>query len=118
MGCGCRQVIMEASGGDGKAKTTRNSPVEQCIFCAQKHADEAFTLMHEYSYSVENRSYIHGSIRAVILHTFRKYPEIAALARKCALLWQGGRTEDAKTALKDVLSRIDETIFSENPELR
>ena len=62
MSCTCHNHNTMAT-SDAKAKhPERPSPTSQCLFCAQKHADEAFVAMNEHSYELENRSFIHGSI--------------------------------------------------------
>lgn len=98
-------------------RPTKTRPLDQCLFCAQKHADEALAAMCEFTYELENRSFVHGSIRAVVNHTFRSWPAIAAKARKAALLWQSAEFAKAREALLQAASAIDAEIRRENPDI-
>jgi len=66
-------------------------PTTQCIACAQKHLDEAWTMFHEYGYSNENRRFVRGNLRAIVLHTYLEWKSIATLARsaRCWFRRQG-----------------------------
>ena len=115
MSCGCQknpnspEIKTESSvvADTWKYKRpTKTRPMDQCIFCAQKHADEALAAMGEYTYELENRSFVHGSIRAVVNHTFREWPAIAIKARKAALLWQSAEFAKARGILLEVAAAI------------
>lgn len=117
MSCTCHNHNTMAT-SDAKAKhPERPSPTSQCLFCAQKHADEAFVAMNEHSYELENRSFIHGSIRGIVLHTFKENPAIADIARNAALQWQQAHYCQAKAALLKAMSAIDAAIQTENPDI-
>ena len=140
MACGCHKSNAHASvtadasrkaavaGGAEQGPTTQGSysrqgeerakPLDQCLFCAQKHADEALVAMNEFTYDLENRSFIHGSLRSVVNHTFKSWPDIAYKARDAALKWQEARFDEARKALDDVIRMIDDTIMVENPDIK
>ena len=107
MSCGCSSQKTERT----SEKSTRSTPTTQCLHCAQKHADEAMITMREFTYEIENRSFIHGSLRAIVLHTYKAWRDIAETARKAALAWQDGDTAAAesllKTTIEMIYSRID-----------
>jgi hypothetical protein len=128
MGCGCRKGVAQVQ-LDGTALQTlkestgkyvrenRPKPLEQCLFCAQKHADEALIAMNEFTYDVENRNFIHGSLRSVVNHTFKSWPEIAFRARESALKWQEARFDDSRKLLDEIIRMIDEALLKENPDI-
>lgn len=133
MACGCNKtsktrtatmengtVVTETSvGNDGKGAPgdKKGGPLDQCLFCAQKHADEALVAMNEFMYERENRSFVHGSLRAVVNHTFRRWANIAAKAREAALLWQEAKFAEANAVLTEVIALVDKEIRKENPEI-
>jgi hypothetical protein len=98
-------------------RPTKTRPMNQCIFCAQKHTDEALVAMGEYTYELENRSFVHGSIRAVVNHTFKSWPAIATKAREAALLWQSAEFAKARGILLEVAAAIDAEIRRQNPDI-
>lgn len=98
-------------------RPTKTRPMDQCIFCAQKHADEALAAMCEFTYELENRSFVHGSIRAVVNHTFKSWPAIATKAREAALLWQSAEFTKARGILLEVAAAIDAEIRRQNPDI-
>lgn len=112
MPCGCnheRRVKGE--------KSKRSTPMSQCIFCAQKHCDEAYVAMNEYTYNAENRSFIHGSLRAVVNHTFKAWPSIASIARDAAMHWQIADTQKARDIIVQLIKAIDGEIRRQNPDI-
>ena len=102
MACGCTRHD-NADNGD---KPTRPTPTTQCLLCAQKHADEALIAMREFTYDIENRSFIHGSLRAIVLHTYKAWTDIAETARKAALAWQDGDRTMAESLLMNAIKMI------------
>lgn len=131
MGCGCKQHSTTASadivksrqatpaqGGWEYSRPATTRPLDQCLFCAQKHADEALCAMNEFMYEQENRSFVHGSIRSVVNHTFKDWPAIASVAREAALLWQEARFKEAQVKLKEAAARIDAELLVANPEIQ
>lgn len=102
MACGCTRHD-NADNGD---RSTRPTPTTQCLFCAQKHADEALAAMREYTYEVENRSFVHGALRSIVLHTYKNYKDVASIARNAALAWQDGRWGDAEKRLVEAIKLI------------
>ena len=134
MGCGCGKHKQDAgeTAVDGDVKQLaksqekaysrqqeeRTRPLDQCLFCAQKHADEALCCMNEFMYEQENRSFVHGSIRSVVNHTFKEWPAIAKVAREAALLWQEARFKEAQDRLKAASVLIDAELLKANPEIQ
>lgn len=98
-------------------RPTKTRPMYQCLFCAQKHADEALVAMGEYTYELENRSFVHGSIRAVVNHTFKSWPDIASKARAAALSWQSAEWRKAEELLREASAAIDAEIRRQNPDI-
>lgn len=126
MSCGCKKNpnnpetktgASAVSGAWEYKRPSKTRPLDQCLFCAQKHADEALAAMCEFTYELENRSFVHGSIRAVVNHTFKSWPAIAAKAREAALLWQSAEFIKAREALLQAASAIDAEIRRENPDI-
>ena len=93
-------------------------PTTQCIACCQKHADEAWCLLHEYGYSNENRRFIRGNLRAIVLHSFKEWKGIADLARQCALLVQEAKDDEALEKMAMLCGMIDEEFYHVNPEVK
>ena len=127
MSCGCKKnpnnpkIKTEASAVSDTWEYNRPSktrPLDQCLFCAQKHADEALCCMNEFMYEQENRSFVHGSIRAVVNHTFKDWPQIAMVARESALLWQQAKFKEAQDKLKEAAAQIDARLLADNPEIK
>ena len=127
MACGCQKhqaapAAAKASDATQSAweykrpSTTR--PLDQCLFCAQKHADEALAAMTEFMYEQENRSFVHGAIRSVVNHTFKEWPGLAAVARDAALLWQEARFAEAQAKLREASKLIDLELLKANPEIQ
>lgn len=126
MSCGCKknpdspEIKTEASTVADTweyRRPTKTKPLDQCLFCAQKHADEALAAMSEYTYELENRSFIHGSIRAVVNHTFKSWPDIASKARAAALSWQSAEWRKAEELLREASAAIDAEIRRQNPDI-
>lgn len=122
MGCNCGKTKMTTVTTENKAQPTpvitepekKVLPTEQCIACAQKHMDEAYMLFMEYGYSRENARLCRGNIRAIVLHTYKDFPDIAKLARECALKLQNGT--DATKAMKNLCNMIDDAYDKKNKE--
>ena len=112
MSCGCRHSTNNGEKRSEDDKPTRPTPMTQCLLCAQKHADEAFIAMREFTYDIENRSFIHGSLRAIVLHTYKEWRDIAETARKAALAWQDGDKTNAEKLLVNVIKLIYEKLDS------
>ncbi len=108
MACGCTRHN-KLDNGD---KSTRQTPTTQCLLCAQKHADEALIAMHEFTYEIENRSFIHGSLRAIVLHTYKAWRDVAETARNAALAWQDGDKANAEKLLANAIKLIYEKLDS------
>jgi len=129
MGCNCKKNNAETSEikpheavSDGWAykqtKEEKIKPTEQCIACAQKHFDEAWIAFNECGYEEANRRFVRGSLRAVVLHTFRDWKDIGRLARECALLVQEGKDEEAFPKMELLGGMIDKEFYKANPEIK
>lgn len=92
-------------------------PTEQCRECIMKHYTEAYCLATEYTYLDANRKLVIGNLRAIVLHSFKEWKNIADLARKCALLYQ--HVQDSKALEKmELLGRIVEEMYYSDPILK
>jgi len=128
MSCNCKKdqnpdqpAVTQAVAGDWVYQTQREEkirPTDQCVSCAQKHFDEAFIAFSECGYEEANRRFVRGSLRAVVLHTFREWPEIGKLARECALLVQEARDKEAAEKMELLGSIIDAEFYKANPEVK
>ena len=94
------------------------SPTDQCLECCVKHMDEAWCAFNEYSYTEANRRFIRGSLRAIVLHSFRDWEDIAKLARECALLIQHGEDKKAYPKMEELCCKIDKAYLEANPNIR
>ena len=123
MACGCRkrdgEAATEMAESPAVEQTSKSSivPTTQCIACAQKHADEAWECFHEYGYSRENRRHIRGALRAIVLHTFKEWPQIAKLARKAALEVQEADDAAAEASIDELCGMIDDAFYAVNPDV-
>ena len=93
------------------------APTEQCLECVWKHFSEAWVCFNEYTYTNANRRFICGSLRAIVLHSFKSWENIAKLARETALLIQHGKDKEAFPKMDELGTIIDETYFQANPEI-
>lgn len=127
MGCNCKknnketQTETRAIPDDWKYQTQSEEkikPTDQCIACAQKHFDEAWIAFNECGYEDANRRFVRGSLRAVVLHTFRDWKEIGRLARECALLVQSAEDDKAATKMELLGGMIDKEFYKANPEIK
>lgn len=110
MSCGCSHSSRNGAKTSANDRPTRPTPTTQCLLCAQKHADEALIAMREFTYDIENRSFIHGSLRAIVLHTYKAWRDVAETARNAALAWQGGDKANAEKLLVNVIKLIYEKL--------
>lgn len=126
MACGCKRGTTETtqrqmdlkSGYVLVRKGLKTKPTDICIACAQKHYDEAWIAFNECGYSDENRRFIRGSLRAIVLHTYKEWAEIGNLARECALLIQEGKDKEAIPKMEQLGSMIDAEFYRVNPEIK
>lgn len=112
MSCGCHKT----KNGEKAVKATRTRPLDQCAGCAQKHYDEAWGAWNEFTYTDENRRWVRASLRAVVLHTFRRWPLLARKARELALLVQENRDEETGPRWEELSKLIDAAFLADNPE--
>lgn len=122
MACGC-------TGHTGAAQTEKPQeqrkqeprqetlPTTQCPACLQKHLDEAWTLFHEYGYADEDRRFIRGNLRAMVLHSYKRWPEIADLSRQIALLVQDARDAEAAGLFPRLCEMVDSAFYEARPEV-
>lgn len=92
------------------------SPTTQCIACAYKHYVQALAAYNEYGYSDNNRDFIAGELRMIVLHTYRRWESIAALAREGALAIAEGRWDEA--GMDRIGALVREAYDREYPEIR
>lgn len=127
MACACKKENNEVKMAETKYATistptsdgkTVVKPTDQCIACAQKHFDEAWIAFNECGYEDANRRFVRGSLRAVVLHTFRDWKEIGRLARECALLVQEGKDEEAVPKMEMLGGMIDCEFYKVNPQIK
>ena len=122
MGCGCAKSegakVAKPIEAKAQEQQLNKLPTEQCVFCLQKHLDEAWVLWHEYGYTNANRRAIRGNLRAMVLHSFKDYPDIAQKARECALLVQDAKDCEAEKLLQELCILVDEVFYKANPEIQ
>ena len=127
MGCGCKKngennTIQKSWNGQSGyvlvKKGSKTKPTDTCIACAQKHYDEAWIAFNECDYADENRRFIRGSLRAVVLHTYKEWQEIGHLARECALLIQEAKDREAIPKMEKLGEMIDAEFYKVNPEVK
>jgi len=129
MSCGCtrrKEVTLKNVGGmeheepasPAPEPVLKTLPTDQCIACCQKHMDEAWCMFHEYGYSLENRRFIRGNLRAIVLHSYKEWTGIATLARECALLVQEAEDDKAEEKMRELCELIDEEFYRVNPEVK
>ena len=94
------------------------NPTDQCLECCVKHMDEAWCAFNEYTYTEANRRFIRGSLRAIVLHSFREWETIAKLAREWAVLRQHGNDKEAVPKMEELCSKIDTAYLEANPEIK
>ena len=120
MACGCAKnkdndqpieapVVQKALAG----KTT---PTEQCIYCAGKHLAEAWECWHEQGYRQEDLRHIQGALRAVVLHTYKAWGNIAKMARECAVTLQHTDFFTFDRQLETLCTMYDEAFKIAEPE--
>lgn len=127
MSCGCtknnrtvrnEQTPMQIAVNEVLVKTKKDvSPTEPCLECVYKHFSEAWVCFNEYTYENANRRFICGSLRAVVLHSFKNWEDIAKLARECALLIQHGKDKEAAPKMEELGSIIDKIYLDANPDI-
>lgn len=100
----------------GNTAEKRTAPTTQCIACAYKHWLQANSAFHEYGYSDENRDFIAGELRLLVLHAYRRWEPIAELAREGAIAIAEGRWDEAGLDRIGVL--VKEVYDKEYPEIR
>lgn len=108
MGCTCH-------GAPGiPARTTR--PLDQCALCAKKHFDDAYGCFHEFRYTDANRDHVHRQLRAVVNHTFQRWPETAKRVRDLAEIIVQARDAELKNEWDDLQYEINANYYTDNPE--
>lgn len=125
MGCRCgkaRKTLESTETAQDRPRTTETErevvPTTQCLKCAWKHACEAWECFHEFGYEMANRRHVIGALRAVVLHTYKSWPELAKQARECALLVEEARDSEAEPALESLCEAVEEAYLAEYPEVR
>lgn len=108
MPCSCH-------GGPGNTvQVTR--PLDQCALCAKKHFDDAYGCYHEFRYTDANRDHVHRQLRAVVNHTFKRWPETAKRVRDLAEIIIQVRDAELSTQWDDLQSEIDSNYYKDNPD--
>ena len=125
MGCGCRKAPEAVESTETAQNRPRNAeterevvPTTQCLKCAWKHACEAWECFHEFGYEMANRRHVIGALRAVVLHTYKQWPELAKMARECALLVEEARDSEADLLMESLCVAVEEAYLIEYPEVR
>ena len=109
--CGCHKT----ADGDKPTLERMTAPMDQCIACAQKHMDQAYSAYFEFNYRSANRRFIRSQLRAVVNHTYDRWPEVAKLARRLALFIQQGNDDDK--AMQKLADVIDNVFATENQDV-
>lgn len=99
-------------------KEEKIKPTDQCISCTYKHYCEAWCQLTEYGYLNTNRRLVIGNLRAIVLHTFKEWKEIAKLARECSLLVEEVRDDKALEKMELLGGMIDMEFYKANPEIK
>lgn len=71
MGCNCKEKNQKETSifhGNFVLSHNQTSPIEGCLYCAEKHISTAAALAREVGYSGVNRGYIIGEIVAACWH--------------------------------------------------
>jgi len=123
MACSCSQRKGNTQKTTENVQPTSNDkqtilPTTQCIACAQKHLDEAWVQFTEFGYSNENRRFVRGNLRAIVLHTYKEWPDISELARKCALLVQEAKDKEADDVFQRLCCMVDDEFLKANPDVK
>ena len=92
MGCGCQNHSkgQQAQNPPAFEAVERTRPLDQCIACTQKHICDAWAAYNEYTYENANRAHIMGQLQLAVHHSFRRWREIADMARDISHLVQQG----------------------------
>jgi len=127
MACACKKENNEVKTAETKYATismptsdgkTVVKPTDQCIACTYKHYCEAWCQLTEYGYLNTNRRFVIGNLRAIVLHTFKEWKEIAKLARECSLLVEEVRDKEALDRMEMLGDMIEQTYYKVNPEAK
>ena len=125
MGCGCRkakETVESTETAQNRPRTTETErevgPTTQCLKCAWKHVSEAWECFHEFGYEMANRRHVIGALRAVVLHTYKSWPELAKMARECSLLVEEARDSEAEPVMESLCGAVEEAYLIEYPEVR
>lgn len=124
MACGCSKHLkqMEQVEPTTTAPVTATrmggiSPTEQCIYCAGKHLAEAWECWHEYGYRWDDLRHIQGALRAMVLHTYQKWPGLASMARDTATALQHADFALVEQRLEALCKAYDTVFEAEEPEV-
>ena len=120
MTCGCQKK----GGSPQKEPTTvrlktegGTSPTDQCLYCAGKHLCEAWGCYHEYGYRRDDLRQIQSSLRLLVLHTFKSWPQLAKLARDCAVIIQKADFTAFEKRLDELCRLYDDVFAKAEPEV-
>ena len=72
---------------------------------------------NEFGYDMENRLFLQGCFRAMVLHSFREWKDVAEIARECAILVQQGKYKELKPRFCLLCEKVDEVYLKENPDI-
>jgi len=127
LSCNCRKTspdqpqVKSTVANDWKyqaQKEEKVKPTEQCLICTYKHFSEAYCQFTEYGYLDANRTFVIGNLRAMVLHTFSKWKDIAKLARETALLVQDAKDEEALRNFETLDAMVKQAYYKEFPEAK
>lgn len=91
-------------------------PLDQCALCAKKHFDDAYWCYHEFRYTDANRDHVHRQLRAVVNHTWRRWPETAKRVRDLAEIIIQVRDAELTTEWDDLQQEINANYYRDNPD--
>ena len=125
MACSCKknqnpdQPVKQTVADNWKYQAQREEkvkPTDQCLICTYKHYCEAYCQLTEFGYLDVNRRLVIGNLRAIVLHTFKDWKEIAKLARECSLLVEEVRDDEALEKMETLGGMINSEYYKANPE--
>ena len=118
MGCGCQNHSkgQQAQNPPAFEAVERTRPMDQCIACTQKHICDAWAAYSEYTYENANRAHIMGQLQLAIHHSYRRWPNLAGMAREISHLVQAGDDAHIGGKWDDLLEAAATAYYEEHPD--